>query len=61
MKKIALAAALTLAASNVFAGGYEEPVIEPVVVEEQTPSSGGGMWLPLAVFVVVGAAVAASN
>ncbi|MFV0335395.1 MAG: hypothetical protein ACK5JR_15160 [Tropicimonas sp.] len=60
MKKFALAAALSLAATGAFAGGYEEPVIEPVIVEEDTGSSMGGVWIPLLIFAVI-AAAAASN
>ena len=43
MKKIALAAALSMAATTAFAGGmggkYKEPVIEPAVVVEDVKSS----------------------
>ena len=60
MKKFALAAALSLAATATFAGGYEEPIIEPVIIEEDTGSSGGGLWIPLLIFVAI-AAAAASN
>ena len=42
MKKIALAAALSVAATTAFAGGMAEPVMEPTVVEAGTSSSGGG-------------------
>ncbi|WP_417250410.1 hypothetical protein [Celeribacter sp.] len=43
MKKVVLAAGLTLAATAAFAGGYSEPVIEaPVIVEEAAGSSLGG-------------------
>ena len=39
MKKLVLAAALTAAASNAFAGSLAEPIIEaPVIVEESTSS-----------------------
>jgi hypothetical protein len=39
MKKLVLAAALAGAASTAaYAGGVAEPVMEPVVVEEQTSS-----------------------
>ena len=61
MKKLALAAALSLAATATFAGGYEEPVIEPVIIEEDTGTSGGGLWLPLLIFIVIGAAAATAS
>ena len=60
MKKLALAAALTVAANGVFAGGMAEPVMEPVVVEEQTSSSNGGIVVPLLLLLLVAAAVAAN-
>ena len=41
MKKIALAAALSVATTTAFAGGMAEPVMEPAVVEAGTSSSGG--------------------
>ena len=57
MKKIALAAALSLAASTAFAGGVVEPRMEPEVVEAST-SSSGGVLVPLLLLAVVAAAVA---
>jgi len=57
MKKIALAAVLSLAASNAFAGGLAQPIIEAPVVEAKT-SSSGGIVLPLLLLVAI-AAVAA--
>ncbi|MCP5088947.1 MAG: hypothetical protein GY952_19365 [Rhodobacteraceae bacterium] len=61
MKKVALAAAISLAASAAFAGS-PEPVVEPVVeIIEDAGSSSQGIWLPLLVLVLVGAAVAASD
>ena len=63
MKKIALAAALSLAASSAFAGGMATPVMEPapVVAETvKTSSSAGGLVVPLLLLLVV-AAVVASN
>lgn len=57
MKKIALAAALTLAASTAFAGGVPEvktPDVEPKVAS----SSAGGMVVPLLLLLVVAAAAA---
>jgi hypothetical protein len=60
MKKLALAAALSVAATGAFAGGMEEPVMEPVIVEEQTGSTNGGIIVPLLLLLLVAAAVAAN-
>ena len=62
MKKFALAAALTLAASTAFAGGMAQPVVEPapVVAETTQSSSAGGLVVPLLLLLVV-AAIAAGN
>ncbi|MDR0809823.1 MAG: hypothetical protein LBE86_11985 [Gemmobacter sp.] len=57
MKKIALAAALSVAATSTFAGGIVEPEMEPEVVKAAT-SSSGGVIVPLLLLVVVAAAVA---
>ena len=57
MKKIALAAALSVAASSAFAGGLVEPRMEPEVVEAST-SSPGGVVVPLLILVVLAAAAA---
>ena len=62
MKKIALAAALTLAATSAFAGGMATPVMEetPIVAGvTQTSSSDGGLLIPLLLLLVL--AAAASN
>ena len=59
MKKIALAAALSVAATTAFAGGMAEPVMEPAVVEAGS-SSSGGVILPLLLLVAVAAAVASN-
>ena len=59
MKKIALAAALSVAATTAFAGGLAEPVMEPAVVEAGT-SSSGGVVVPLLLLVLVAAAVASN-
>ncbi|MBD3763784.1 MAG: hypothetical protein IE927_03340 [Rhodobacterales bacterium] len=59
MKKLVLAAALTVAATATFAGGMAEPVMEPEVVEAATSSSSGGLIVPLLLLLVV--AAAASN
>ncbi|MFT4148757.1 MAG: hypothetical protein QM656_01060 [Paracoccaceae bacterium] len=61
MKKLALAAALSVTASTAFAGGLAEPVMEPeVVVKETSSSSSAGIVVPLLLLLVV-AAAAASN
>jgi hypothetical protein len=59
MKKIALATALTVAASTAYAGGFAEPITEPVVVAAETSSSAGGIIIPLLLLIVI--AAAASN
>lgn len=59
MKKLALVAALSLAATSAFAGGMAEPTMEPAVVEASTSSSAGGIVVPLLLLLVV--AAAASN
>lgn len=48
MKKLALAAAISVAASTAFAGSMEEPMMEPeVIVEDTTTGSAGGFLVPL--------------
>ncbi|GHC29813.1 hypothetical protein D2N39_15365 [Gemmobacter lutimaris] len=59
MKKLALAAALSVAATTAFAGGMVEPVMEPEVVEAATSSSSGAL-VPLLLLLVVAAAVASN-
>lgn len=59
MKKLVLAAALTVAASTAFAGGMVEPGMEAEVVEAATSSSAGGVIVPLLLLLVI--AAAASN
>ena len=62
MKKIALAAALSVAASSAFAGGMAQPVMEvPVVAAPAvgpTSSSNGGLLIPLLLLLVIAAAAA---
>lgn len=58
MKKIALAAALSVAATGAFAGGMVEPVMEPMVVVEESSGSSGGIVVPLLLLAVIVAAVA---
>ncbi len=62
MKKVALAAALSLTASTAFAGGYSAPVMEAtvapaVVVEETASSSAPGLVVALLVLAVAAAAI----
>ena len=61
MKKIALAAALSVAASTAFAGGMAEPTMVPdaVVAPVVAGSSAGGLLIPLLLLLVL--AAAASN
>lgn len=56
MKKIALAVALTVAASAAFAGGVE-PTMDAGVVEAATSSSAGGIIVPLLLLIVLGVAL----
>ena len=60
MKKIALAAAPTVAASTAFAGGMVEPTMEPEVVAQATSSSASGIVVPLLLLVVLAAAVSSN-
>ena len=61
MKKLVLAAALSVVASTSFAGNISEPVIEaPVIVEETAASSSAaGVWVPLALVAIVAAVIIA--
>jgi len=60
MKKLALAAALSVVATGAFAGGMvHEPVIEPVVIVEDTTSSAGGILVPVLALILIAAAIAA--
>ena len=58
MKKIAFAAALALASTSAFAGGYSAPVMQPevVVTEAAEGSSAGGYVVPLILLAIVAAA-----
>ena len=57
MKKLVLAAAMSVAASTAFAGGLDEPVMEPeVIVEESSGTSAGGVIIPLLLLLIVAAA-----
>ncbi|PWE33602.1 hypothetical protein DDZ14_05295 [Maritimibacter sp. 55A14] len=62
MKRIALAAAFSLATTSAFAGNIAEPVMEPEVIAEETSSSAGaGILLPVLAIVLVAAAVAIAD
>lgn len=56
MKKLALAAALSVAATTAFAGNMSEPMMEPEIIIEDTSSSAGGILVPLLFLVLVAAA-----
>lgn len=58
MKKFALAAALSFAASSAFAGGMVEPAMEPEIIETTTSSSASGVIVPLLLLLVIAAAAA---
>ena len=60
MKKIALAAALSLAASSAFAGGLAQPVMEPAPVVEKSAAPSGGFLIPLLLLVLVAAAISSN-
>lgn len=57
MKKLALAAALTVAASTAYAGQPGPAVMEPEVIVEDTSSSGGGVIVPLMIILIAWAAL----
>jgi len=59
MKKIALAAALSVAAATTaHAGGLEEPVVEPVIIEEDTSGTNAAWVIPVILIALVAAAAA---
>jgi len=60
MKKIALAAALSLAATSAFAGNLEAPIVEAPVAAPAPTGSAGGILIPIALIVLL-AAAASSN
>ena len=57
MKKLSLAAVLSLGATSAFAGGLAEPIVDAPVVAAAT-SSSAGILVPLILLVLVGAAIA---
>lgn len=60
MKKLFLAATLSVAATTAIAGSLAEPIIEAPVIVEETTSSSSGILLPLILLVLVAAAVASN-
>ncbi len=67
-KSVILASVFALAASSAFAGGFSQPVVEPMVqepmmpaevVQQNTSSSSAGIVIP--VLVVVALLLAARN
>jgi|AntRauMFilla1563_2_1112583.scaffolds.fasta_scaffold61006_1 hypothetical protein len=58
MKKIALAATLSIAATAGFAGGLDEPIVEPVIIEEDTSGSNASWVIPVILLALIGAAAA---
>ncbi len=58
MKKLALAAALTVVAGAAFAGGMDAPMMDMApVVEEASGSSAGGLMVPLMLLLLVALAI----
>ena len=60
MKKLALAAALSLVATGAFAGGVVTTVA-PIEVVKDTTSSASGILVPLLALILIAAAVAAND
>jgi len=60
MKKIALAAAMSLAASAAFAGNVAEPEVDVVEVVEDSSSSSGAL-LPILGLLLIGIIVATND
>ncbi|MEM7723498.1 MAG: hypothetical protein AAF376_14160 [Pseudomonadota bacterium] len=63
MKKLALAAALSVAATGAFAGGVVEPapVIEPEIIGGDASTSAGGILVPILAVILIAAAIIASD
>lgn len=57
MKKFALAAAFAAASTTAFAGTIEEPIVEPVIVEE-TSGTGSAWVIPVILLALIAAAAA---
>jgi hypothetical protein len=65
-KSIILASVFAMATSSAFAGGFSQPIVEPMiqepmmpapVVEQNTSSSRAGIVIPLILLVAVAVAV----
>ena len=54
MRKILLATVLSGFATSALAGGYVAPVVEAAPVVVQKSSSSSGIWVPIAILVLVG-------
>jgi hypothetical protein len=61
--KNALKAALfaTMLGTAAQAGGYVEPVLEPVVIAEDTSSSAGGILVPLLAIILIVLAISSDS
>jgi hypothetical protein len=58
MKKLALAAALSVASTAAFAGNIAPAPVEPVVIVEDTSSSSAGIIVPILAIILLAAAAA---
>jgi len=59
MKKLALAAALSVASTAAFAGNPAPAPVEPVVIVEDTSSSSAGIIVPILAIILLAAAISA--
>lgn len=60
MKEFVLAVAIAAMSTSAAAGNVEEPVMEALMIVEQTAasSSAAGIWIPLVLLAIVAAMVA---
>ncbi len=56
----AVAAAISMTAAPLHAGGLAEPMMEPEVIEEESATTGGFI-LPLILLVIIAAAASSSS
>jgi hypothetical protein len=61
MKKFAIVAIVSMAATSAIAGGPVEPIMEPEVIVEETATSPGGIIVPLVLLAVIAAVAATSH
>ena len=61
MKKLVLAASMSLLATGAFAGGLAEPVMEPEVVEAAAGSSAAGIVVPILLLLLIAAAASGGS